>query len=136
MTPYSGLLFFYSLVLLLLPAVLIGLLGRPLRYYGYAFSIIMLCIVFGEGGQLPALFLFWFWQTVVFLVFRPAVKKRLLLWMAVVFAILPLALVKVGEVWSVFALFRLLGVSSMTFRAVEVFLNLHDGATSCCFSPR
>ena len=127
MTPYSGLLFFYSLVLLLLPAVLIGLLGRPLRYYGYAFSIIMLCIVFGEGGQLPALFLFWFWQTVVFLVFRPVVKKRLLLWMAVVFAILPLALVKVGEVWSVFALFRLLGVSSMTFRAVEVFLNLHDG---------
>ena len=98
MTPYSGLLFFYSLVLLLLPAVLIGLLGRPLRYYGYAFSIIMLCIVFGEGGQLPALFLFWFWQTVVFLVFRPVVKKRLLLWMAVVFAILPLALVKVGEV--------------------------------------
>ena len=32
-------------------------------------------------------------------------------------ALLPLVLVKVGEVWSPFAAFRLLGISYMTFRA-------------------
>jgi len=128
MTPYSGLLFFYILVLLLIPAVALGVMGKPLKYYGFAFSIAMLCVVFGMGGQLPALGGFYLWQAAVFLVFRRRVEKRPLLWAAVVLAVLPLALVKVGEVWDGLAVFRLLGVSYMTFRAVEVLLSLHSGA--------
>lgn len=127
MTPYSGLLFFYLLVVLLLPAVVLGLMGKPLKYYGFAFSVTMLGIVFGEGGQLPQLILFSLWQGCVFLLFRRRLEKQPALWMAVALAILPLTLVKVGEVWSVFGVFRLLGISYMTFRAVEVLLNLHDG---------
>ncbi|MCI9458190.1 MAG: D-alanyl-lipoteichoic acid biosynthesis protein DltB, partial [Oscillospiraceae bacterium] len=39
MTPYSGLLFFYLLALLLLPAVVLGLLGKSLKTYGLIFSV-------------------------------------------------------------------------------------------------
>ena len=53
MTPYSGLLFFYLLGLLLLPAVVLGLLGRTLKIYGLIFSVLMLALVFGEGGSCP-----------------------------------------------------------------------------------
>ena len=126
MTPYSGLLFFYLLALLLLPAVVLGLLGRPLKIYGLIFSVLMLVIVFGEGGQLPALIAFYLWEAAIFLAYRRW-RARLPLWAVVLFAALPLALVKVGEVWSPFAVFRLLGISYMTFRAVEALLNLHDG---------
>lgn len=126
MTPYSGLLFFYLLALLLLPAVVLGLLGRPLKIYGLIFSVLMLVIVFGEGGQLPALIAFYLWEAAIFLAYRRW-RARLPLWAVVLFAALPLALVKVGEVWSPFAAFRLLGISYMTFRAVEALLNLHDG---------
>lgn len=42
-------------------------------------------------------------------------------------ALFPLVLVKVGEVWSVFTVFRLLGVNYMTFRAVEMLISFHDG---------
>lgn len=126
MIPYSGLLFFYLMALLLLPAVILGLMGKPLKTYGLAFSVMLLAIVFGEGGQLPALIGFYLWETAVFLTYRRW-REKLPLWLMVPLSLLPLALVKVGEVWSVLAVFRLLGVSYMTFRAVEVLLNLHDG---------
>ena len=126
MTPYSGLLFFYLLALLLLPAVVLGLLGKPLKLYGFLFSVLMICAVFWEGGQLPALAAFCLWEGAVFLAYRHW-RKRIPLWPAVCLALLPLALVKAGEVWSALAAFRLLGVSYMTFRAVEVLLNLRDG---------
>ena len=126
MTPYSGLLFFYLLALLLLPAVVLGLWGKSLKIYGLIFSVLMLAIVFGEGGQLPALAAFYLWEAALFLLYRRW-REKLSLWLAVLLALLPLALVKVGEVWSVFAAFRLLGISYMTFRAAEVLINLHDG---------
>lgn len=127
MTPYSGLLFFYLLVLLLLPAAAIGLLGRPLKHYGFIFSAAMLCIVFGQGGQLPQLVSFWLWQMSVLVFFRFSRGRRFALSFAVCLALLPLALVKVGEVWEPFSFFRLLGVSYMTFRAVEVLLDVDKG---------
>ena len=52
MTPYSGLLFFYLMVLLLLPAVILGLWEKSLKGYGLFFSTAMLAIVFGINGQL------------------------------------------------------------------------------------
>lgn len=126
MTPYSGLLFFYLLALSLLPAVVLGLWGKSLKTYGLVFSVFMLAIVFGEGGQLSALIAFYLWEAALFLAYRRW-REKLPLWLAVLLALLPLILVKVGEVWTVFAVFRLLGVSYMTFRAVEVLINLHDG---------
>ena len=117
MTPYSGLLFFYLLALLLLPAVVLGLLGKPLKIYGLIFSVLILALVFGEGGQLPALIAFYLWEGAIFLTYRHW-RKKFPLWLMVPLALLPLVLVKVGEVWSPFAVFRLLGISYMTFRAV------------------
>ena len=67
MTPYSGLLFFYLLALLLLPAVVLGLLGKSLKTYGLIFSVFMLTLVFGDGGQLSALITFYLWEGAVFL---------------------------------------------------------------------
>ena len=129
MTPYSGLLFFYLLTLFLLPAVVLGLLGRPLKTYDLIFSVLMLSIVFGEGRQLTALIGFYLWETTLFLLYRRW-REKLSLWLMVTLALLPLALVKAGEVWTVFAVFRLLGISYMTFRAVEALVNLRDGVVN------
>lgn len=128
MIPYSGLLFFYILALFLIPAVVLGLWERPLRVYGLLFSITMLVIVFGENSQLFTLLLFYFWQTGLCMGYlRLRQKRRYTLWLAVVLALLPLGLVKVGEIWKPLGFFRLLGISYMTFRSVQVLLDLHDG---------
>lgn len=129
MTAYADLLFFYLLALLLLPAILLGLLGKSLKAYGLFFSAAMLCIVFGENGQMLSLIVFVLWELCLCGIFwMYGRKSRPLLWVSVLLALLPLALVKLGEICTPFAFIRLMGVSYMTFRAVQVLLESYDGA--------
>ena len=127
MIPFSGLLFFYLLFLGLLPAVVLGLLGKKLHYYGIFLCAAMLVIVFWQNGQLAALALFFLWEMVLCCLFwRLPKRTRPLLWAAVILALGPLGLIKLGEVLQPFSLFRLMGASYMSFRAVQVLLDIYD----------
>ena len=128
MTPYQGLLFFYIMGLLLLPAIALGLLEKPLKQYGLFFTVILLVCVFFENGQLPALAAFYLWQTALcFIFWRVKKKMRWSLRLAVLLSLLPLLAVKMGAILPIPHVFQLLGVSYMTFRSVQVLLDLHDG---------
>ena len=128
MIPFSGLLFFYLLFLGLLPAVVLGLLGKKLHYHGIFLCAAMLVIVFWQNGQLAALALFFLWEMVLCCLFWRLPKlTRPLLWAAVILALGPLGLIKLGEVLQPFSLFRLMGASYMSFRAVQVLLDIYDG---------
>ena len=128
MIPFSGLLFFYLLFLGLLPAVVLGLLGKKLHYYGIFLCAAMLVIVFWQNGQLAALALFFLWEMVLCCLFwRLPKRTRPLLWAAVILALGPLGLIKLGEVLQPFSLFRLMGASYMSFRAVQLLLDIYDG---------
>ena len=128
MIPFSGLFFFYLLFLGLLPAVVLGLLGKKLHYYGIFLCAAMLVIVFWQNGQLAALALFFLWEMVLCCLFWRLPKlTRPLLWAAVILALGPLGLIKLGEVLQPFSLFRLMGASYMSFRAVQVLLDIYDG---------
>ena len=128
MIPFSGLLFFYLLFLGLLPAVVLGLLGKKLHYHGIFLCAAMLVIVFWQNGQLAALALFFLWEMALCCLFwRLPKRTRPLLWAAVILALGPLGLIKLGEVWQPFSLSRLMGASYMSFRAVQVLLDIYDG---------
>lgn len=128
MIPFSGLLFFYLLFLGLLPAVVLGLLGKKLHYHGIFLCAAMLVIVFWQNGQLAALALFFLWEMALCCLFwRLPKRTRPLLWAAVILALGPLGLIKLGEVLQPFFLFRLMGASYMSFRAVQVLLDIYDG---------
>ncbi len=127
MIPFSGLFFFYLLFLGLLPAVVLGLLGKKLHYYGIFLCAAMLVIVFWQNGQLAALALFFLWEMALCCLFwRLPKRTRPLLWAAVILALGPLGLIKLGEVLQPFSLFRLMGASYMSFRAVQVLLDIYD----------
>ena len=128
MIPFSGLLFFYLLFLGLLPAVVLGLLGKKLHYHGIFLCAAMLVIVFWQNGQLAALALFFLWEMALCCLFwRLPKRTRPLLWAAVILALGPLGLIKLGEVLQPFSLSRLMGASYMSFRAVQVLLDIYDG---------
>ena len=128
MTPFSGLLFFYAMGILLLPAIVLGLMGKPLRHYGLMFTFVMLIFIFSENGQLVSLTVFYLWETVLcYMYLRVGKKSRITLILVVTLSLLPLAAVKLGEIFATLRMFRLLGVSYMTFRGVQVLLDIHDG---------
>ena len=51
MIPYSELFYFYILILVSIPAVVLGLLQRTIKYYGLAATVFMLFIIFGSSVQ-------------------------------------------------------------------------------------
>ncbi|MDR2932923.1 MAG: D-alanyl-lipoteichoic acid biosynthesis protein DltB [Oscillospiraceae bacterium] len=127
MTPFSGLLFFYIMGLLLLPACILGLMGKSLRHYGFIFTVLMLIWVFGENGQLLSLAVFAIWQIALCLVFfHSHSKSRLIFILVIILSLLPIAAVKIGELFPALGTRQLLGVSYMTFRGVQVLLDIRD----------
>lgn len=61
MTPYSGLGFFFTLALALLPEAIAGLRGKNLRVCGFAVTAVMLLLIFDTPRKLLTLALFWAW---------------------------------------------------------------------------
>ena len=123
MTPYQGLFFFCVLGLLLLPAAVLGLLEKPLKHYGLAFTVAMLVLVFALNGQLFILLMFFFWQWLLYHLYicvRSIRKTRYDLFFSIVLAL--------SFLWAnKMELLPFLGVSYMTFRAVGVLLDIYDG---------
>ena len=128
MMPYSGQLFFYVMGLLLIPAIILGMLEKPLKWYGMFFTAVMLLWTFGENGQIPALLIFTFWQMgLCCLSFRLKNRWKQIRWLLIALSVLPLVLVKVGEIWHSLSTLGLLGISYMSFRSVQVILDVTAG---------
>lgn len=122
MTPYQGLLFFGILILLLLPAAFFGLCGKGLRVLGAALTALLLLTAFDSPKALITLAVFWLWQSGLcfgYLAVRKCWHKRWMLWLFVLFSLAPLMLVKLSALVPPLRFFSLLGVSYMSFRAVQ-----------------
>ena len=128
MTPYNGLLFFYVMGLLLLPAIALGLAERPIKHYGLLFTVAMLAFVFAENGQLLTLVGFYLCEMLIGYTYsRLKNKTGMVFWAAIGLGLAPLVLYKANEALGLFPALRLLGISYMTFRCVQVLIELHDG---------
>lgn len=127
MIPYSGLFFFYLLGLFLLPAIVLGLLEKPLKHYGLLFTVVMLVCVFSVNKQIPGLAIFYALETALCMGYFYLPKKtHVTLFLAIALALIPLITVKIGDVIALPHLFQMLGVSYMTFRSIQVILDTHS----------
>ena len=120
-----------ALAALALPAVVLGLTGRNLKYYGLFATVAMLGITLaGSLKQLALLGAFLVGETVLMKLHlwfitthgnKNAWERRA----AVVLALLPLILVKVTGLFH-FPSLGFIGVSYLTFRAVQVIVEISD----------
>lgn len=135
---YAEPAFFVLLVPIVGMAVVLGVLERPLRRYGLLVSLVMLLLLFCR--TLPALIyvvcylagslLLYRW---VLSLFAPAGRHAVtnphavaLFRVALVLQIAPLAIYKVGVVF-VPDFWGFLGISYITFKAVQVLIEVRDG---------
>lgn len=128
---FGELTFFVALAALALPAVVLGLTGRNLKYYGLFATVAMLGITLaGSLKQLALLGAFLVGETVLMKLHlwfitthgnKNAWERRA----AVVLALLPLILVKVTGLFH-FPSLGFIGVSYLTFRAVQVIIEISD----------
>jgi membrane protein involved in D-alanine export len=118
------------MALVLLPAVVLGLLGRNIRHYGLLASLVILYLVFGQSREQAAYLVVFYLVNLHLVKVYPRLKKRYqgrwLIWTVVIVSLLPLV---ASKAWAVFSPVSLgfLGLSYVSFRAVQILLEIHDG---------
>lgn len=127
MTLFADPSFFVLLAAAVAVAEVIGLSGHTLRHYGLAVSVgFLACVFFKTPAQLAALlgFLAVARASVLFLARSPRDRRRYLVSVAATLA--PLVVYKVSAVFDQ-SLWGFVGVSYVTFKAVQVVIEVHDG---------
>ena len=124
MVPYSNLLFFYILLILLIPAIILGLLEKRIKPYGIILTLLMMVIIFRDyKSQSLSLIIFYIVELILVKLYELIRKKtnnRWILRLFSVIALTPLVLAKHGTL-------GFLGISYLTFKVVQVLIEIYDG---------
>ena len=131
MTFYTDPAFFVLLAAAVVPAVVLGCLEKPLARYGFAVSVVFLALLFSKDLHGMAAFGFYLaLATATTMLYSRACRRgnppRAAYPLAMACVIAPLVIYKIGAVFDA-NLLGFLGISYITFKAVQVIIEIHDG---------
>jgi membrane protein involved in D-alanine export len=131
MTLFGDFPFFCWLAVLAVPAVILGILEKPIRYYTLFASLAFIFLAIGnDPKQLAFLGAFCFIELHLikgYLYLRKKFGRNPVIYgHAVLFSILPLIVSKLAGIWGG-DWFCFLGVSYLTFRGVQIIIESYDG---------
>src|SRR5579859_6141593 len=138
MTPYADFGYFGLLLIPLVPSVLLGLAGRlSWRWIGLLCLAVLAVQYAGQSILAPWLTIQTLWLVSGYALFEWALARLLLLqrarsrsrlafWTALLLALLPLVIAKFLPLLVPNTLFGFLGISYITFRALDVIFSIQD----------
>lgn len=131
MSFFSGYHFFVLLIVLLIPAVVLGLCEKKLAWYRWLISVFFIWNVYGSTpiqlGYLIGYVIFSTYLVKIYLFLRIKYgRNKYLYGHAVLLAIFPLVIYKLGTIIG-YSLFGFLGISYICFRVIQVIIESHDG---------
>ncbi|MFC7393612.1 D-alanyl-lipoteichoic acid biosynthesis protein DltB [Scopulibacillus cellulosilyticus] len=131
MIPYATFYYFIILAILLIPSIIAGLNGKSLKTYNSVVAIFFLVLTFyNKPAQAISLIIFVIWQVVLIKGYLPVRKKNnptSMFYLTVALSILPLVIVKFAPYFKSLSMVGFLGISYLTFRAVQMIIDIRDG---------
>ncbi|KXH86079.1 MULTISPECIES: D-alanyl-lipoteichoic acid biosynthesis protein DltB [Bacillus] len=131
MTAYGSFYFFAIVGILLIPTIIAGLKGKMLRKYNAVLTLVMLAIIFSDKPKqaiMLAVFIIWQYALIKgYLILRKQKNSTLTFCVAVILSILPLILAKIAPFAPDLKFIVFLGMSYVTFRAVQMVFEVRDG---------
>ncbi|EEL83052.1 D-alanyl-lipoteichoic acid biosynthesis protein DltB [Bacillus cereus AH1271] len=117
--------------ILLIPTIIAGLKGKMLRKYNAVLTLVMLAIIFSDKPKqaiMLAAFIIWQYALIKgYLLLRKQKNSTFTFCIAVILSILPLILAKVAPFVPELKFVVFLGMSYVTFRAVQMVFEVRDG---------
>lgn len=131
MSFFSGYEFFVYLIMLLIPAVILGLKEKPLRIYRISLTLFFIWMVYKDSPMelvyLAVYVIGASYLVKIYLFFRNKYERNVYIYgHAVFFALLPLVLSKVSGLYGK-NIFGFLGISYICFRVIQVIIEIYDG---------
>ena len=135
MIPYSDFHYFGLLLYIAIPTLALGMLGRANRAWTLIATLLGAILNFSDDVPVrPNFIVFELWLALGFAIYQGALAAALLRWkskhlfrVTLALSIVPLAFNKFLPVTSPGSIFEFLGISYVTFRALDVLFSIHDG---------
>jgi membrane protein involved in D-alanine export len=139
MIPYASFSYFAWLLYPVVPTLALRWIGRLSRYWLFAVTVIVLAVQYADpaqtifGAAVPALALvalyaaYQYALALLFLRLRLTAKRRTLFYAVIALSLAPLVVVKVAPLTGTEALIGFLGISYVSFRALDAVIGIQDG---------
>ena len=127
---YEGYLYMYILLLSMLPAIGLGLMGKKIKYYAMLVTCLMVYLIVGINIQFGVLLVFMVWEMATILTYlklRQRTKNKWIFRVFLLASILPLLVNKISPKMPIGAI-GFIGISYLSFRAIQVVIEIYDGA--------
>lgn len=132
MIPYSSFSFFMILGILLIPVVVLGYKEkRSIVYNSFVHVVILLLAFVSEINQLVSFIVYIFWQVVLvnwYASYRKEKNEAGVFYTVVFLSLVPLFITKLLPVWNMSNVVGFLGISYLTFKTVQMIIDMRDGA--------
>jgi len=147
---YGDYFYMYILIISLIPAIVLGVLQKPIRYYGLFLSIVMIPLLmkhnlseiyslvaqrnikgaFQSGQMEILLFLVFLFLEIlmiqIYLQIRKNTDNKYVYYVFLFLSIIPLFIVKITSVTSIGAI-GFVGLSYLNFKVIQMIIEIYDG---------
>ncbi len=127
---YSGMFSLYLLLIMLIPAVILGLMGKSSKTYGMIVSVVFVSLIMGLGSFKMIQFLaFIFFQVLLIKTYQyinSKTKNKFLYFSVFFFSILPIFVIKLCAHSSRFSVLGFVGISYISFRVWQLIIEIRD----------
>lgn len=122
---YGDYFYLYILVIALIPAVILGILEKPIKYYGAFLSVLMVIAIMGIG-KLFTIFLICEISLIKgYFLIRKKTDNKYIYLVALILSMLPVIVFKVTAITTSRSL-GFIGLSYLNFKAIQMIIEIYD----------
>lgn len=124
---YGDYFYLYVLMISLIPAIILGILEKQIKYYGAFLSILMIIAIMGIGKLFPLFLLLEIILIKGYFILRKKTDNKYLYYFVLFCSMLPLIIFKVSAI-TLERSIGFIGLSYLNFKAIQMIIEIYDGA--------
>jgi membrane protein involved in D-alanine export len=124
---YGDYFYLYVLIIALIPAIILGVLEKQIKYYGAFLSILMVIAIMGIGKIFPLFLLAEITLIKGYFILRKKTDNKYLYYFALFCSMLPVIIFKISAI-TIERSIGFIGLSYLNFKAIQMIIEIYDGA--------
>ena len=122
---YGDYFYLYILMIALVPAIILGILEKNIKYYGIFISVLMIPAIMGLGKIFPLFLLGEIALIKVYSILRKKTDNKYLYYFVLFCSMLPVITLKISSAVSMRTI-GFVGLSYMNFKAIQMIIEIYD----------
>jgi membrane protein involved in D-alanine export len=124
---YGDYFYLYVLIIALIPAIILGVLEKQIKYYGAFLSILMIIAIMGIGKIFPLFLLTEIILIKGYFILRKKTDNKYLYYFVLFCSMLPVIIFKLSAI-TIERSIGFIGLSYLNFKAIQMIIEIYDGA--------